>query len=627
MRASSVQDAEYVTDVQSTSTLYNWGLDRIDQLFLPLDNIATVSDLASGNGMDVFIVDSGVDISHQGFAHTNVSHSWSAFSGCQDGLGHGTHVAGIVASSGFGVAPGSTIHSVKVLNDQGQGTTYNVIMGLEHILFNRPGGPGSPAVVVMSLSGPTSDYMDTLTYRLYLDNVLVVAAAGNAETDACDSSPSRSPWVLTVGATDIDDNYTSYSNWGKCVSLAAPGHSISSTTPNDAVSTWSGTSMAAPHVAGIAAKLWSDAGRNITNRQILRSMLVAATPGQLSGVPADTANLYAFANINVVEISNSTDNHTQFGEGKGYIYSPPMTEEEYAEQQRQYSLWTFDEFLNMRFYYGGSIDGANYSTYLTMRSTQGGWDLLRMESTNITMIRENGWTSVHDFLAWKWLIGDGEVDETDLEPERQYFQELKSFLLNTNYTQYVTDRDLYHTERFYYGGSIEAERFYYGGSIAASLNRTSAVTVPSLTDAQIHAHRVEYVSFMISEANTTYLNSRFYYGGSVLIKKNPATDEIGVYEGEWLVILSNGQMFNETAQLVEDASVSGGDFSAENWSASFNNTGVVGASFYTIVTEEGMLGEYEEDWVEYDVERFYYGGSYEAVKMNGKYDTLNRYSD
>ena len=243
-------------DVQSGAP---WGLDRIDQTALPLDGQYT-SD-TNGAGVRVYIVDSGVRSDHQDFGGRVVT-GYSLVAdgrGTQDCSGHGTHVAGIAAGAVSGVAKGATIVPVRVLGCDGVGTTSSLVQALAWIRADRA---GRPAVVNLSLSGPASDAIDSAVSALVQDGVPVVAAAGNGDgrgvaLDACTRSPGRESRTITVGATSRYDTRSSFSNFGSCVDLFAPGQEISSASAGSTtgVAMMSGTSMAAPHVSGAIARL------------------------------------------------------------------------------------------------------------------------------------------------------------------------------------------------------------------------------------------------------------------------------------------------------------------------------------------------------------------------------------
>ena len=173
--------------------------------------------------------------------------------GTNDGNGHGTHVSGTVGGSTYGVAKNVTLVAVRVLDSSGSGTNSGVISGVDWVTSDHQ--PGQPAVANMSLGGGASTALDTAVANSISDGVTYAIAAGNSNLDACTQSPARVPSAITVGATTITDARASFSNFGTCVDIFAPGNNITSSwnTSDTATNTISGTSMATPHVTGVAA--------------------------------------------------------------------------------------------------------------------------------------------------------------------------------------------------------------------------------------------------------------------------------------------------------------------------------------------------------------------------------------
>jgi subtilisin family serine protease len=227
----------------------SWGLDRIDQAALPLDQRFDVT--ATGAGATVYVIDTGIDYDHEEFGGRAVP-GYDAVRDGQTGrdcAGHGTHVAGTAAGETFGVAPDAALVSVRVLDCEGAGTWSGVIAGFEWVAENAR----RPAVANASLGGESVQAVDDAADALAEAGVLPVVAAGNEATDACQVSPARAEHVVTVGATDANDAQTDFSNDGACLELYAPGQDIVSAKLGGGTTTLSGTSMAAPHVAGVAA--------------------------------------------------------------------------------------------------------------------------------------------------------------------------------------------------------------------------------------------------------------------------------------------------------------------------------------------------------------------------------------
>ncbi|GAA4625788.1 fibronectin type III domain-containing protein [Cellulomonas oligotrophica] len=263
-----------VADTQAVDSA--WGLDRIDQRNLPLDRSYTY-DARAGVGVRVYVVDTGIS-PDTGFG-TRLVAGYSAIAdgrGTSDCHGHGTHVAGIVGATRWGVAKAATLVPVRVLGCTGQGATTGVVAGLEWIASRHPAG--TPGVVNMSLGGPASTAVDTAVASLVAQGLTVVVAAGNESVDACTVSPARAPSALTVGATGQDDARAYFSNVGACLDLFAPGVQIPSSSPSSSAgAVMSGTSQASPHVAGAAA-LYLAQSPAATPVQVQLALLTAAQP-------------------------------------------------------------------------------------------------------------------------------------------------------------------------------------------------------------------------------------------------------------------------------------------------------------------------------------------------------------
>ncbi|MEO4206930.1 S8 family peptidase [Acinetobacter pittii] len=237
----------------TTQSNPDWGLDRIDQRNLPLDS--AYSYLQTGSDTTAYIVDTGILSTHQQFSGRVLS-GYTAISdgnGISDCHGHGTHVAGTVGGSTYGVAKNVSLVPIRILGCDGSGASSNVIAGLDWILKNGK----KPAVVNMSLGGEANTSLDSAVENLFNNGYVMVVAAGNSNTDACSSSPARVSKAITVAATDSTDTRASYSNYGSCVDIFAPGSQINSSWigSNTATKVLNGTSMATPHVAGVVAEM------------------------------------------------------------------------------------------------------------------------------------------------------------------------------------------------------------------------------------------------------------------------------------------------------------------------------------------------------------------------------------
>jgi subtilisin family serine protease len=294
----SVDYVQQDGEVRLSDTQLNpasWGIDRIDQRNLPLDNSYTYPN--NGTGVTAYIIDTGIRFSHSEFGGRAVSgrDTVDNDNDATDCQGHGTHVSGTVGGTKYGVAKGVKLVGVRVLNCAGSGTFEGVIAGIDWVTSDHLAHPG-PAVANMSLGGGANDPVDQAVQRSIASGVVYGLAAGNDNGgNACNTSPARTPEAITVGATERTDARASYSNIGTCVDIFAPGTGITSSwlTDDNATNTISGTSMATPHVVGASA-VYLAANPTATPQQVRDALVTNATPDKVTNPGAGSPNKLLF---------------------------------------------------------------------------------------------------------------------------------------------------------------------------------------------------------------------------------------------------------------------------------------------------------------------------------------------
>ncbi len=278
----------YLSNLQSNAT---WGLDRIDAR-KGLDS--SYSWTASGTGAHAYIIDTGLKSTHVEFAG-RVGDGFSSVSdgrGTEDCNGHGTHVTGTIGGKNYGVAKDVTVHPVRVFGCSGSTTNSAILAGIDWVVDNAE----KPAVVNMSLGGSLSTALNRAVQEMIDAGISVVVAAGNSNANACNSSPAALPAAITVGSTTSTDARSSFSNFGRCLDIFAPGSSILSAwfNSNTATQTISGTSMASPHVAGAVALLYEE-NPEASPAEITRLLLKQATPNVVTSPGANSSNLLLYS--------------------------------------------------------------------------------------------------------------------------------------------------------------------------------------------------------------------------------------------------------------------------------------------------------------------------------------------
>jgi subtilisin family serine protease len=346
-------EQDQIITINSDQSDPPWGLDRIDQSDLPLNQHYV--DRSNGTGVTAYVVDTGI-APHTEFGNRlvvgrNYVGNLNGDLNYTDCNGHGTHVAGIIGSTTYGVAKRVTLVPVRVLDCNGNGTTSSVIAGVDWAVNNHVAG--DPAVMNLSLGGAKSQALDNAVKRATVDGIVVAVAAGNDSQNACSYSPSREPSAITVGSSTRLDAVSSFSNIGSCVDLFAPGSAITSTwikhpvTNAERTLTISGTSMASPHVAGAAAAIWG-ANLQATAATVTTATLSSTSLGKLSNAPCQSPNLLLYVNSQadpIAPLEDSLNTARAITGPNGKIASSivgatsEMNEPAHARNTASHSVW------------------------------------------------------------------------------------------------------------------------------------------------------------------------------------------------------------------------------------------------------------------------------------------------